>query len=120
MTSIEDRDTRPGRAAGIPVNQRADLVAEIERLRAVIADRDRRIAGLSGELASMGRVVDDLLDRESMHVYDPDLERLATPAVMQRLGAPRARHIELPELSGPATMPGLDTAMGGGWEGFDR
>jgi hypothetical protein len=61
---------------------RHDDSAEIARLRAELADRDR-------QLADLGRRVDDLLDRESMHVYDPNMERLATSAAIDRLGAPR-------------------------------
>jgi hypothetical protein len=55
---------------------------EVVRLRAALADRDR-------QLAELARRVDDLLDRESMHVYDPDMERLTTAAAIERQGARR-------------------------------
>ncbi|MEV4241318.1 hypothetical protein AB0J47_39865 [Nocardia sp. NPDC049737] len=54
--------------------------------------KDLEIARLRAELTAMSRQVDDLLDRESMHVYDPDMERLATAPAIERYGAQRARH----------------------------
>ncbi|MBO0853602.1 MAG: hypothetical protein J2P18_07525 [Nocardia sp.] len=68
------------------------LAAEVDRLRAQVAARDERIAALTAEMAAMGRRVDDLLDRESMHAYDADMERLATPAAIDRIATRRAPH----------------------------
>lgn len=66
------------------------LTAEVEYLRR--------------EMHSMQVLVDEVLDRESMHVYDPGLECLTTAAAMARHAAPRARHqVALTE----ATMPGV-------------
>lgn len=103
--------------------------AEIERLRAALAERDRQIAEL-------GRCVDDLLDRESMHVYDPDMERLSTSAAIERHGVPRERRIsraagrrvptegrpDLKVLAGNVTeltitAPHIERGV---WEGFER
>ncbi|MFE3060377.1 hypothetical protein [Nocardia sp. NPDC059239] len=70
---------RPGApAADFSAAQVAGLTAEVARLQA--------------ELRSMQVLVDEVLDRESMHVYAPDMECLTTAAVMERLGTPRARH----------------------------
>lgn len=103
--------------------------AEIARLRAVVAERDR-------QLAELGRRVDDLLDRESMHVYAPDMERLSTSAAIERHGTPRERRIsraagrrvptegrpDLKVLAGNVTeltitAPHIDRGV---WEGFER
>ncbi len=104
--------------------QRADQAAEITRLREALADRDR-------QLAEMGRHLDDLLDRESMHVYDPDMERLTTAAAIERQGAARVRRS--PAQACPAGRPDLKVIANvseltitapridrGVWEGFDR
>ncbi|MFD3464737.1 hypothetical protein ACFWVM_33985 [Nocardia fluminea] len=101
-----------------------DQAAEVARLRAVLAERER-------ELREMGRQLDDLLDRESMHVYDPDMERLATAAAIERQGAARVRRSpaqpcpagrpELRVLSNVSeltiTAPRIDQGV---WTGFDR
>ena len=101
-----------------------DQAAEIARLREVLAERDR-------ELSEMGRQLDDLLDRESMHVYDPDMERLATAAAIERQGAARVRRSpaqacpagrpELRVLSNLSeltiTAPRIDQGV---WTGFER
>ncbi|WP_157124798.1 hypothetical protein [Nocardia pseudovaccinii] len=68
---------------------------EVTRLRAALADRDR-------QLAELGRRLDDALDRESMHVNAPDMERLATSAAIERYGARRACR-----RPGPAGRPQL-------------
>ncbi|MBF6138246.1 hypothetical protein IU501_35325 [Nocardia otitidiscaviarum] len=76
-------DIRPaGPALDLSTNRVAALTAEVERLRA--------------ELHGMQLLVDNLLDRESMHVYDADMERLTTAASLERLGTPRARHLPAP------------------------
>ncbi|MFI7191558.1 hypothetical protein ACIBQ0_17630 [Nocardia nova] len=120
MTSI---DTRP---------VSTDPVAEAARLRDELADRDRQIAALKAEMAAMQRRVDDVLDRESMHVYDADMERLATPAALERLGTARASHVAADR--GTAThprgrtwsrpIPQAERTQAGGlsmeWEGFSR
>lgn len=117
---------RPARQ-GVPGD-----AAEIARLRAVVAERDR-------QLAELGRKVDDLLDRESMHVYAPDMERLSTSAAIERHGTPRERrisraagrrvqpqapkgHPDLKVLAGNVTeltitAPHIDRGV---WEGFER
>ncbi|MBF6284478.1 hypothetical protein [Nocardia farcinica] len=56
----------------------AVLTAEVKRLR--------------DELHGMQRLVDDLLDRESMFAGAACMEQLTTAASIARLGAPRARH----------------------------
>lgn len=101
-----------------------DQAAEIVRLREVLAERDR-------QLSEMGRQLDDLLDRESMHVYDPDMERLATRAAIERQGAARVRRS--PAQACPAGRPELRVLSNvseltitaprieqGAWMGFDR
>lgn len=133
MTSLEDR-------AG--TDRPAELETEIERLRGLLAERDRIVAEQRRELSELGRRLDDLLDRESMHVYDPDMERLATRAAIERLGAPRARRLPVvgtPEAGRTAstrrrstgratqprtcpsapeiTAPQIDRGV---WEGFQR
>ncbi|WP_280410996.1 hypothetical protein [Nocardia asiatica] len=98
-----------------------DNSAEVARLRAALADRDR-------QLAELRRHVDDLLDRESMHVYDPDMERLATAAAIERHGARRACRrpgpvgrpqlkavVDVAELT--ITAPHIERGV---WEGFSR
>ncbi|WP_280254952.1 hypothetical protein [Nocardia wallacei] len=93
----------------------AQLAAEVERLRRQLSERDQRIAELTSELGGMQRRVDDLLDRETMHAYDPDMERLTTAAALDRLGSARAQHTP----GSPALE--LDcTAASLRWEGFDR
>ncbi|MEU5410481.1 hypothetical protein [Nocardia asteroides] len=72
--------------------------AEIARLREALAKKDQ-------ELAALGRQLDDLLDRESMHVYDPDMERLTTAAAIERQGAARVRRS--PAQACPAGHPDL-------------
>ena len=77
MTAL---DIRPaGRALDLTTDLVAVLTAEVKRLR--------------GELHDMQRLVDDLLDRESMHAGAACMERLTTAASIARLGAPRARHL---------------------------
>jgi hypothetical protein len=77
MTTL---DIRP---AGPALNTTTDLVAvltaEVQRLRS--------------ELHGMQRLVDDLLDRESMLAGAACMEQLTTAAAITRLGAPRARHL---------------------------
>ncbi|WP_280379816.1 hypothetical protein [Nocardia wallacei] len=109
-------DVRPAApAADLSADRVAQLTAEVERLRRQVGERDRRIAELTDELGGMQRRVDDLLDRESMHVYDPDMERLTTAASLERLGAARARHAPVsPSLELDSTAAGLR------WGGFDR
>jgi hypothetical protein len=73
-------DVRPaGPALDLTTDLVAVLTAEVERLR--------------GELHGMQRLVDDLLDRESMFAGAACMERLTTAASITRLGAPRARHL---------------------------
>lgn len=114
MTSTE-HEIRPERVAASP----AELIAEVTRLRAQLAERDRRIEALTDEMHTMQRTADDLLDRESMHCYAPDMERLATPAAMDRLGARRAEHPPVlsvvPELE--ITAPRIELGV---WQGFQR
>ncbi|WP_416567344.1 hypothetical protein [Nocardia testacea] len=115
MTSIEN-EARTTAA-------QADLLAEIDRLRGLVAERDAQLAAQRREMADLGRRVDDLLDRESMHVYDPDMERLATSAAIERVGMPRARrltgrstrpcHPEPVEITAPQIERGV-------WQGFER
>ena len=119
MTSIDTRTSQ-------------DLAAEVERLRGELAARDEQIARLKAEFQALQRGVDDLLDRESMHSYDADMERLATPAALERLGSSRASHDD-PE-RGTATHPGDRSwsrpipqaertqarVCHTGWEGFAR
>lgn len=95
---------------------------ELARLRAALADRDRK-------LAELRRNLDDALDRESMHVNAPDMERLTSAAEIERYGAPRACH-----RPGPAARPQLKALVGnvteltitapyierGVWAGFSR
>lgn len=101
-----------------------DQAAEIARLREALADRDRQIA-------EMGRQIDDLLDRESMHINTPDMERLTTAAAIERQGAARVRRS--PAQACPAGRPDLKVIANvseltitapridrGVWEGFDR
>ncbi|MBF6150282.1 hypothetical protein [Nocardia nova] len=103
--------------------QEESAAAEIARLRAALADRDR-------QLAEMGRRVDDLLDRESMHVYDPDMERLTTAKAIERQGAARVRRtacgsVKRPQLTAvqgnvtelEVTAPRIEHGV---WEGFSR
>ncbi|MCP9625245.1 hypothetical protein NMK54_34430 [Nocardia otitidiscaviarum] len=80
MTALDVRPAGP--ALDLTTDLVAVLTAEVKRLRE--------------ELHGMQRLVDDLLDRESMHVYDADMERLTTAAALERLGAPRARHLPAP------------------------
>lgn len=132
MTSIEGR-------AG--TDRVVELQAEIQRLQGLLAERDRQLAAQRRELSELGRRLDDLLDRESMHVYDPDMERLTTRAAIERLGAPRARRqpvVGAPEAGRTAsrcritgrssqprvcpsapeiTAPQIDRGV---WEGFQR
>lgn len=102
----------------------AEQAAEITRLREALAKKDQ-------ELAAMGRQLDDLLDRESMHVYDPDMERLTTAAAIERQGAARVRRS--PAQACPAGRPDLKVVASvseltitapridqGAWMGFDR
>ncbi|WP_063057280.1 hypothetical protein [Nocardia salmonicida] len=101
-----------------------DQAAEIARLREALAQKDQ-------ELSVLGRQLDDLLDRESMHVYDPDMERLATIAAIERQGAARVRRS--PAQACPAARPELRVLSNiseltitapridqGVWMGFDR
>jgi hypothetical protein len=81
-----------GSAADLSAGRMAQLTGEVAWLRGELAARDRRIAELDGALHNMQRRMDDLLDRESMHVYDADMERLTTAAGIDRLGTARARH----------------------------
>ncbi|WP_306362504.1 hypothetical protein [Nocardia sp. CC227C] len=143
MTTI---DPRPGAAAlDLTADRFADLTAEIQRLRDALAERDRAIGELTEELRTTRLGLDDLLDRESMHVYDPDMERLTTAAEIDRRGAPRAQHNSagparslarlmtrafppppprtLPAPAAPQTPEIEDTGAwlpGIEWEGFDR
>ncbi|MGY1969746.1 hypothetical protein ACW9HH_36485 [Nocardia gipuzkoensis] len=116
MTSLEHQhDIRPGRPLDLAAADRVELVAEIERLRAELADRTR-------ELAVMGRHMDDLLDRESMHVYAPDMERLTAVAVLDRFDRPRAQHADGGlQVTAPGrlkiTAPRIERGI---WQGFDR
>jgi hypothetical protein len=114
MTTTEQRDHQP-RVTDLDLSdaQPAELVAEIQRLRALVADRDRQLAEKTRELSVMGRRVDDLLDRESMHIYAPDMECLTTAAALERHGKPRAQHIDRLEVTAPRIERGA-------WEGFDR
>lgn len=54
--------------------------------------KDAEIARLRAELATLRLQVDDLLDRESMHVYDSNMEQLTTAALVDLYGAGRAHH----------------------------
>jgi hypothetical protein len=83
-------------AADLSAAQVAQLTGEAARLRGELAARDRRIAELDGVLQDMQRRTDDLLDRESMHVFDADMERLTTAAGIDRLGTAHARHTLVP------------------------
>jgi hypothetical protein len=146
MTTIDVRPAGP--AADLGADRAAALAAEVAQLREQLAEKDREIVELNGELRTMQRSVDDLLDRESMHVYDPDMERLATPAALDRLGTPKPRHVpddrgtaphqgghfwSRPFTTGGATdaavapqVPGLEATVASvpelefEWEGFDR
>ncbi|MFE3227640.1 hypothetical protein [Nocardia sp. NPDC059228] len=72
-------DVRPaGPAADLSAARFEALTAELEQLRR--------------ENAELKRLTDDVLDRESMHVYDADMERLTTAAEMDRRATPRERH----------------------------
>jgi hypothetical protein len=102
--------------------------------------KDAEIARLRAELATMGRKVDDLLDRETMHVYDPDMERLATSAAIERHGTPRERRVScaagrrVPAETSKGSRPELKVLAGnvteleltaphierGVWDGFER
>lgn len=99
--------------------------AEVARLRKALADRDR-------ELATLRRQLDDALDRESLHVNAPDMERLTPAAAIERVGRPRACHAaparataeQRPKLQVinnvselTITAPRIDHGV---WEGFDR
>jgi hypothetical protein len=73
-------DVRPaGPALDLTACLVAVLSAEVTRLR--------------GELRGMQRLVDDLLDRESMFAGAACMERLTTAASITRMCAPRARHL---------------------------
>ncbi|WP_280232290.1 hypothetical protein [Nocardia cyriacigeorgica] len=99
--------------------------AEVARLRKALADRDR-------ELSDLRRQLDDALDRESLHVNAPTMERLTPAASIDRIGRPRACHAaptrtpagEKPQLRVinnvselTITAPRIDHGV---WEGFDR
>lgn len=80
-------DVRPaGPAADLSADRTAALVAEVQRLTEALAAKDQ-------ELTVMARLLDDALDRESMHVFAPDLECLTTAAELERRGTPRATHL---------------------------
>jgi hypothetical protein len=98
----------------------AQLMAELQRLRGELAKRDQRIVELSGVLRHMQRATDDLLDRESMHVYDADMERLTTAASMDRAGAARARHITVIGATGAETSPGRRARVSRRGRGVER
>ncbi|GAB3212551.1 hypothetical protein [Nocardia tengchongensis] len=68
-----------GPAEDLSTQQVAELVAEVRRLEI--------------ELSSMQQVVDNLLDRESMHALTPHMECLTTAAAIDRLGVPRAQRL---------------------------
>ncbi|MBF6209279.1 hypothetical protein IU483_35310 [Streptomyces gardneri] len=98
-----------------------DNSGEVARLRAALADRDR-------QLAELGRRLDDALDRESMHVNAPDMERLTMSAEIERYGARRACRrpgsAGRPQLKAVAdvaeltiTAPHIERGV---WEGFSR
>ncbi|MGV9668378.1 hypothetical protein [Nocardia niigatensis] len=71
-----------------------ELVAEVLRLRAEV-HQDRLL-------------IDDLLDRESMHALTPRMECLTSAAALDRLGAPRARHqAALVEVTAASTRVGV-------------
>ncbi|MFE3028711.1 hypothetical protein [Nocardia tengchongensis] len=127
-------DVRPaGPAADLSAARFAALTSEVTQLRAELTAKNR-------EMTTMGRLVDDVLDRESMHVYDPDMERLTTAAEMERRGLPRVQHGQVPT-AGPRwsfptpptrTLPAPDRPRttelertgawtpGIEWDGFDR
>jgi hypothetical protein len=99
-----------------------DNSGEVARLRAALADRDR-------QLAELRRQLDDALDRESMHVNAPDMERLTASAEIERYGARRAcrrpgsaGRPQLKALAGNVaeltiTAPHIERGV---WEGFSR
>ncbi|MEV6073411.1 hypothetical protein AB0L82_43275 [Nocardia sp. NPDC052001] len=120
MTTFDVRAGGP--AADLTAARFEAMAAEVAQLRAALAAKDR-------EMTEMTRRVDDLLDRESMHVYDPDMERLTTAAAMDRKASPPARsaaHSPLHTLPAPerpnvadqertgAWVPGIE------WDGFGR
>ncbi|MEU6579568.1 hypothetical protein [Nocardia sp. NPDC046763] len=115
-------DVRPaGPAADLSAARFAALTSEVDRLREALAAKNR-------EMATMGRLVEGLLDRESMHVYDADMERLTTASAIDRHGAPRAQHGHpKPQhtLPAPARPDAFDMEVTGAWSvpewsGFDR
>ncbi|MGW4094831.1 hypothetical protein [Nocardia sp. NPDC004750] len=59
----------------------------------LVAVLTAEVARLRGELHEMQRLVDDLLDRESMVAGAACMEQLTTAAAIARLGAPRAPHL---------------------------
>jgi hypothetical protein len=64
-----------------------------DRTTDLVAVLTAEVARLRGELHDMQRLVDDLLDRESMIAGAACMEQLATAAVIARVGAPRARRL---------------------------
>ncbi|MGW5228663.1 hypothetical protein ACWEP5_27460 [Nocardia niigatensis] len=83
-------DVRPaGPAADLSAARFEALTAELERLRGEHAELEQ----LRRENAELKRLTDDVLDRESMHVYDAGMECLTTAAELERRGTPRATHL---------------------------
>ncbi|MFE3254263.1 hypothetical protein ACFXPS_05590 [Nocardia sp. NPDC059091] len=85
MTSMDVRPAGP--AADLSAARFEALTAELEQLRR--------------ENAELKRLTDDVLDRESMHVYDADMERLTTAAEMERRGTPREPHQHMAFIANP-------------------
>ncbi|MGW4125769.1 hypothetical protein [Nocardia sp. NPDC004711] len=98
-------DVRPaGPAADLSADRTGALVAEVQRLTEALAAKDQ-------ELTVMARLLDDALDRESMHVYAPDLECLTTAAELERRGTPRATHLAVAGQTGPGKSGLMRRAM---------
>ncbi|MGV9408320.1 hypothetical protein ACWDOP_00280 [Nocardia sp. NPDC003693] len=83
-----------------PAGPALDLSAT--RIRELTAENER----LKTELFETRRVVDDLLDRESMHTGAACMERLTTAASITRLGQARARHIPVDSTATAASQLG--------------
>ncbi|WP_067694053.1 hypothetical protein [Nocardia jejuensis] len=77
------------------------------RLREQLLSRERDIAELTGQIATLTQQLDDCLDREAMYVFDARRECLTSAACLERFALPRAQHPIVQD----ATLPhGLDAA----------